>query len=68
MTAGIVHPPFASQLVALPQARRGTIAQDAVLGNGVDRRAYAVGLVDRATAMPLVSHIVATLVLARAVQ
>jgi len=68
VTAGIVHPPFASQLVALPQARRGTIAQDAVLGNGVDRRTYAVGLVDRATAMPLVSHIVASLVLARAVQ
>ncbi len=67
VTAGIVHPPFASQLVALPRARRGTIAHDGVLGNGVDRRAYAVGLVDRATAMPLVSHIVASLVLARAV-
>ncbi|OCP21341.1 MULTISPECIES: ATP-binding protein [unclassified Ensifer] len=68
MTAGIIHPPFASQLVALPQARRGAIAQDAVLGNIIDRRAYAVGLVDRATAMPLVSHIVATLVLARAAE
>ncbi len=68
VTAGIIHPPFASQLVALPRARRGTIALDGVLGNGVDRRTYAVGLVDRATAMPLVSHIVATLVLARAVQ
>ncbi len=68
VTAGIVHPPFASQLVALPRARRGTIAHDAVLCNGVDRRAYAVGLVDRAVAQPLVSQIVATLVLARAVQ
>ncbi|QNP82365.1 ATP-binding protein [Agrobacterium tumefaciens] len=66
VTAGIVHPPFASQLVALPRARRGTIAHDGVLGNGVDRRTYAVGLVDRAAAQPLVSHIVATLVLARA--
>ncbi|WP_273728981.1 ATP-binding protein [Brucella gallinifaecis] len=68
VTAGIVHPPFASQLTALPRARRGTIAHHGVLGNGVDRRAYAVGLVDRAAAQPLVSHIVATLVLARAVQ
>jgi SpoVK/Ycf46/Vps4 family AAA+-type ATPase len=67
MTAGIIHPPFASQLMALPRVRRGAIAQDAVLGNIVDRRAYAVRLVDRATAMPLVSHIIATLVLARAV-
>ncbi|XOK14258.1 AAA family ATPase [Agrobacterium tumefaciens] len=68
VTAGIIHPPFASQLVALPRARRGTIAQDAVPGNGIERRAYAVGLVDRAVAQPRVSHIVATLVLARAVQ
>ncbi len=68
VTGGIIHPPFASQLVALPRARRGTIAHDGVLGNGVDRRTYAVGLVDRATAMPLVSHIVASLVLARAVR
>jgi SpoVK/Ycf46/Vps4 family AAA+-type ATPase len=68
VTAGITHPPFASQLVALPRARRGAIAQDAVLGNGIDRRAYAVGLVDRVAGAPLVSHIVATLVLARAVQ
>ncbi|WP_425985294.1 AAA family ATPase [Ensifer sp. R-19] len=68
MTAGIVHPPFASQLVALPRARHGAIAQDAVLGNGVDRRTYTVGLVDRVAVAPLVSHIVATLVLARAVQ
>ncbi|MBB2677417.1 UNVERIFIED_ORG: SpoVK/Ycf46/Vps4 family AAA+-type ATPase [Rhizobium esperanzae] len=68
VTAGIVHPPFASQLVALPRARRGAIAQDAVLGNGVDRRTYAVGLVDRVAVAPLVSHIVASLVLARAVQ
>lgn len=68
VTAGIVHPPFASQLVALPRVRRGAIGEDAVLGNGIDRRAYAVALVDRAAASPLVSHIVATLVLARAVQ
>ncbi|MGQ2954672.1 MAG: AAA family ATPase [Agrobacterium sp.] len=68
VTAGTIHPPFASQLVALPRARRGTIAHDGVLGNGVDRRTYAVGLVDRVAAAPLVSHIVATLVLARAVQ
>ncbi len=68
VTAGIVHPPFASQLVVLPRARRGIVAQDAVLGNGIDRLAYAVGLVDRAAAQPLVSHIVAILVLARAVQ
>lgn len=68
MTAGIIHPPFAAQLVALPPARRGAIAQDAVLGNGVDRRTYAVGLVDRAAAAPLVSHIVSTLVLARAAE
>ncbi|WP_088705046.1 ATP-binding protein [Rhizobium sp. R693] len=68
VTAGIVHPPFASQLAAFPRARRGTIAQDAVLSNGIDRRTYAVGLVDRVAAAPLVSHIVATLVLARAMQ
>ncbi len=68
VTAGIVHPPFASQLVALPRARRGAIAEEGVLGNGIDRRAYAVGLVDRAAAQPLVSHIVATLVLARAMR
>ncbi|RUM26032.1 ATP-binding protein [Rhizobium vallis] len=68
VTSGIVHPPIASQLMGLPRARRSTIPQDAVLGNSIDRRAYAVGLVDRAAAEPLVSHIVATLVLARAVQ
>ncbi|WP_137130569.1 ATP-binding protein [Rhizobium sp. FY34] len=68
VTAGIVHPPLAAQLVVLPRARRGTIAKDAVLDDGIDRRAYAVGLVDRAAAQPLVSHIVATLVLARAVR
>lgn len=37
-----------------------------MLGNGIDRRACAVGLVDRAAAQPLVSHIVSALVLARA--
>ncbi len=68
VTAGIIHPQFASQLVALPRARRGTIAEEGALGNGMDRRTYAVGLVDRATAVPLVSHIVAALVLACAVR
>ncbi|MDR9779581.1 AAA family ATPase [Rhizobium redzepovicii] len=68
VTAGIVHPPFASQLAAFPRPRRGTIAQDAVLSNGIDRRTYAVGLVDRVAAAPLVGHIVATLVLARAMR
>ncbi|MDR6758147.1 hypothetical protein J2Y48_003445 [Mycoplana sp. BE70] len=68
VTAGIIHPPFASQLMALPRAHRGAIAQDAVPGNGMDRRVYAVGLVDRAAAMPSVSHIVATLALARAAE
>ncbi len=68
VTAGITHPPFASQLVALPRARHGTIVEEGALGSSIDRRSYAVGLVDRAAAQPLVSHIVATLVLARAVQ
>jgi hypothetical protein len=54
VTAGTVHPPFASQLVALPRARHGSIAHDGVLGNGVDRRTYAVGLVDRVAVAPLV--------------
>lgn len=66
VTAGIIHPPFASQLMALPRADRGAKAQDTVLDNGIDRRAYAVGLVDRAATTPLVTHIVAALVLARA--
>lgn len=57
-----------SPLVAFPRKRRGAIAQGAALGNGVDRRAYAVGLVGRAAAAPLVSHVVAALVLARAVR
>ncbi|XHE15965.1 ATP-binding protein [Agrobacterium deltaense] len=68
VTAGIVHPPFASQLVTLPRARRGTIVEDGALGSSIDRRAYAVGLVDRVAVAPLVSHIVSALVLARAVQ
>ncbi len=64
--AGIIHPPFASQLMGLPRVHRGANAQDAVPGDGIDRRAYAVGLVDRAAAMPSINHIVATLALARA--
>lgn len=58
----------ASSLVAFPRKRRSAIAQGSVLGNGVDRRAYAVGLVDRAAAKPPVGHMVAALVLARAVR
>lgn len=57
----------ASPLVAFPRKHRATAAQDAALGNGVDRRTYAVGLVGRAADPPLVSHVVAALVLARAV-
>lgn len=60
--------PIVSPLVAFPRMRRGGTAQDAVLGNGIDRRAYAVGRVDRAAAAPPVSNIVAALVLARAVE
>ena len=59
--------PLASRLAAFSRARRGVLAQDEALGNGIDRCAYAVGLVDRAAA-PLVSHIVTALVLARAVR
>ncbi|WP_050816441.1 ATP-binding protein [Agrobacterium tumefaciens] len=59
---------LASPLVAFPRPSRGATVQDAVLANGIDRRAYAVGLVDRSAAAPLVSHIVAALVLARAVE
>lgn len=40
--------------------------QETISGTRIDRRAYAVGLVHRATAMPQVSHIVAAMVLARA--
>ena len=68
VTAGPIHPPFASQLVVLPRARRGAIANHRVLDDGIDRRAYVIGLVDHAGAQPLVSHIVATLVLARAMR
>ncbi len=68
MTAEVKHPSFAAQLVNIARARHGAIAENAVLGNGIDRRAHAIGLVDRAAAQPLVSQIVATLVLARAVR
>ncbi|MGX9991929.1 ATP-binding protein [Rhizobium sp. Z1P35] len=60
--------PLALPPLAFPLKRSGAIVQDAVLANGIDRRAYAVGLVDRSAAAPLVSHIVAALVLARAVE
>ncbi|MBY5340444.1 AAA family ATPase [Rhizobium leguminosarum bv. viciae] len=66
-TVEISAVPFASRLVAFPRVRRGALAQDAIPSNGIDRRAYAVGLVDRAAA-PLISHIVTALVLARAVR
>ncbi|KAB1108492.1 ATP-binding protein [Neorhizobium galegae] len=56
-----------SPLVAFPRKRRGAIAKEVTLGNGIDRRAYAVSLVDRTAATRLVSHVVAALVLARAV-
>lgn len=55
-----------SPLLAFPRKRRSAIAQDAVLGKGFDRRAYTVRLVDSAAAPPLVSHLVAAMVLARA--
>ena len=57
-----------SPLVAFPLKRRGAIAEEVTLGNGIDRRAYAVSLVDRTAGTPLVSHVVAALVLARAVR
>ncbi len=58
----------ASSLVAFPRKRRSPIVQGVALGNGIDRRAYAVGLVDRAAAKPPVGHMVVALVLARAVR
>lgn len=57
-----------SPLLAFPRMRGGAMAQEIVPGNGIDRRAYAVGLVDRAAAAPVVTHIVAALVLARAIK
>ncbi|MDF0660830.1 MULTISPECIES: ATP-binding protein [unclassified Rhizobium] len=59
---------LASPLVAFPRKRRSTIAEEVTLANGIDRRSHAVGLVDRAAAAPLVSHVVVALVLARAVR
>ncbi len=68
VTVESVAAPLVSPMLAFPRARRGVTAQDATLGNGIDRRAYAVRLVDRAVATPPISHIVAALVLARAVR
>ncbi|NRP21396.1 ATP-dependent zinc metalloprotease FtsH [Ensifer adhaerens] len=68
VTMEVIDMTSVSPLLAFPRKRRGAIAQDAVLGNGIGRRAYAVRLVDRAAAPPLVSHVVAALVLARAVR
>lgn len=59
---------LSSPMVAFPRARRGAIAEEVTPGNGIDRRACAVGLVDRTAGTPLVSHVVAALVLARAVR
>lgn len=55
-------------LVAFPRKRRAAVVRDVALGNGVDRRAFAVSLVDRVAAAPLISHVVTALVLARAVR
>ncbi|WP_111782199.1 AAA family ATPase [Agrobacterium radiobacter] len=68
VTTQTVAAPFASPLVAFHRARHSMTAQDTIPGSSIDRRAYAVGLVDRAAAMPRVSHIVAALVLASAVR
>ncbi|OCP37066.1 ATP-binding protein [Ensifer sp. LC163] len=68
VTMETIDAPLASPLPAFAGKRGGAIAQDAVLGNGVDRRTYAVGLVDRAAAAPLVSHVVSALALARAAE
>ncbi|MGO4624952.1 AAA family ATPase [Ensifer sp. 2YAB10] len=68
VTMESVAAPLVSSMLAFPRARRGVTAQDATPGNGIDRRAYAVRLVDRAVAAPRISHIVAALVLARAVR
>ncbi|MEY9562034.1 AAA family ATPase [Sinorhizobium fredii] len=57
-----------SPLLAFPLMRRSTMAEEVTLVNGIDRRSYAVGLVDQAAAAPLVSHVVVALVLARAVR
>ncbi|ODR88874.1 AAA family ATPase [Sinorhizobium alkalisoli] len=68
VTTQTVAAPFASPLVTFHRARHSMTAQDTIPGSSIDRRAYAIGLVDRAAAMPLVSHIVAALVLACAVR
>lgn len=65
-TVEIADATLASPLVPFLRMRRGATAQDAQKGDGIDRRAYAVRLVDRAAATPPVSHVVAALVLARA--
>lgn len=58
--------PSLATLVTFPS--RGRAAQGVVSGNGFDRRSYAVRLVAAAAETPLVSHVVAALVLARAVR
>lgn len=67
-TMEAIDAPSASPLLAFPRKRGGAIVQDAVPGTGIDRRSYAVGLVDRAAAAPLATHVVSALVLARAVK
>ncbi len=68
VTVETVDETLRSPLVAFPRKRRSAIAEEVTLANGIDRRSYAVGLVDRAAAAPLVSHVVTALVLARAVR
>ncbi|NRP17900.1 ATP-dependent zinc metalloprotease FtsH [Ensifer adhaerens] len=68
VTVETIDKTLRSPLVAFPRKRRSANAEEVTLANGIDRRAYAVGLVDQAAAVPLVSHVVVTLVLARAVR
>jgi ATPase family associated with various cellular activities (AAA) len=57
-----------AQVVAFARLRGTGGAQGTTLDNGSDRRAYAVALVDRVAPAPLVSHVLAALVMARAVR
>jgi SpoVK/Ycf46/Vps4 family AAA+-type ATPase len=59
---------LSAPLLAFPLARRSVMSQDVMPDNDIDRRAYAVRLVDRAAATPPISHIVAALVLVRTVR
>lgn len=68
VTTEIGDKALSAPLLAFPRARRSVTAQDVMPDNDIDRRAYAVRLVDRAAAAPPISHVVAALVLARAVR